>query len=77
MSKAQILQEIRDEREAQDRQWGGRASDDTRSDEQWFAYIDRQEDLWIADYQQNTRQRLIKIAAIAVAAIEAIDRRTS
>jgi hypothetical protein len=80
MPREQIFSEIEAERIRQDSQWGGAQHDDTHSVENWSEYIDKQTyyanecgDSDLAD----ARQRFVKAAALAVAAIESIDRRLS
>jgi len=75
MSKAQILQEIRDEREKQDQQWGGRHHDDAHSIEDWLRYMAQQGAKLVFNRPKLCRERFIKIAALAVAAVESIDRK--
>ena len=75
MSKAQILQEIRDERERQDQQWGGRTHDDNHSYADWIDYMEHQASLLDLRIGGNARERFIKIAALALAAVESIDRK--
>jgi hypothetical protein len=72
-----IFDEIETERHKQDAEWGGPEHDDTHSTFEFRLQIDRQ-----AGFIQNNpksvaddRQRLIKIAALAVAGIESIDRK--
>lgn len=74
MTKKQILAEILEERHKQDVQWGGPAHDRQHSMQDWVAFIDRQ--LFSADVADNYelyRQRMIKIAALSLATIEALD----
>jgi len=70
--------DIRAERTRQDAQWGGPAHDDTHIEWDWFEYIGSQiqkanRDRW-AIGESSPRERLVKIAALAVAGIESIDR---
>lgn len=80
------IEAIDNERRDQDRQWGGPGHDDTHVPEEWLAYIARQ--MSFAKTQvvhcggpqsrdAVVRMRLAKIAALAVAAIESIDRRAA
>jgi hypothetical protein len=71
-----IFEEIRDERDYQDKKWGGEEHDDTVEDEaSWIHYI--------TEYANSTgraegrpfRERMIKVAALAVAAIQSHDRK--
>lgn len=70
-----VFDEVRAEREAQDAQWGGPEHDDEHSPEDWMDFIELQ----IAKFRatdEDVRERLIKIAALAVAGVEALDRQT-
>jgi hypothetical protein len=64
----QVMQDIAVERDTQDRQWGGASHDDTHVMADWHQYINYQSDL------MECRDRLVKIAALAIAAIDSIDR---
>ena len=77
-----IWTEIKQERrDGQDAKWGGPAHDDQLKPTDWLLFIRKQEQSAIAadgtpwPYQVNEtyRRRLIKIAALAVAAIESHD----
>jgi hypothetical protein len=67
-----VIGEIAAERNKQDAEWGGPAHDDTHSVADWFSFMAHQENLWVAGEE---RYRLIKIAALAIAAVESIDRK--
>lgn len=67
--RTEIIREIELEREAQDVKWGGPEHDDDHSREDWCEFI--------ADHGQpfrsrpwNFREQMIRVAALAVAAIE-------
>lgn len=62
-----VYDEIRQERERQDRKHGGPAHDDKHTPEEWLRFIRAQE-------SYTYRVRLIRVAALAVAAIESFDR---
>ena len=71
------------ERIRQDVQWGGPAHDDAHLPSDWFIFIGRQLDILIredADGEKPISElavccaRLVKIGALAVAGIQAIDR---
>lgn len=78
-NQARILEEVADERQRQDEKWGGAESDDKNNPLDWHEVI--------ADYNgwarrmlcmgsvAKARRRLIQIAALAVAQVEALDRR--
>ncbi|RKP46662.1 hypothetical protein D7S86_24540 [Pararobbsia silviterrae] len=69
-----ITTEIIAERDRQDYQWGGPAHDDRHSSFEFLTYVARQVDLGAAAKASTHRGRLLKIAALAMAGIEAIDR---
>lgn len=73
-ARANILVEVHDEREHQDRQWGGPDHDDGHTAEDFHEFIRHQIDR--TRTQQEARARFVKIAALAVAAVESIDRKT-
>lgn len=78
MSTESILAEVAAERERQDLKWGGPANDDQWNSLDWHEMI--------ADYNgwarrmvcmeslDKARVRYIQVAALAVAAVEALDR---
>jgi hypothetical protein len=73
-----VLTEVADERIAQDREWGGATHDDTHSPSEWVGYITKFAGVALSDDYQfgvTFRQALVKVAALAVAAIEANDRK--
>lgn len=65
---------INDEREAQDRQWGGPVHDDTHDPDHFFRCIEHQIDR-VRTENAHSRMRMVNIAALAVAAIESMDRK--
>lgn len=72
MKKKQIFDEINEERKRQDEQWGGPSHDRAHSMYDWTTYIEKQLTR-VKVPQSEFRERMIKIAALAVAAIEASD----
>lgn len=80
---SQILDEIRQERAAQDALWGGPAHDDEHSPEEWLSFIQDYHDrahrqvkrARLSGEDEGFRDTLVKIAALAVAACECIDRK--
>lgn len=81
MTRDKIFAEINAEREAQDIAHGGPASDDTHSLNDWIAILARHVGLAASDGAAEDRARcrrqLIRVAAVAVAAAEAMDRQSS
>lgn len=77
MSQQKIFDEITAERANQDAEWGGPRHDDQHSLDDWCRYIDKQtteaENAGETDLA-GARERFVKVAALAVAAIESIDR---
>lgn len=80
MSRKSIYNQIDVERDYQDRQWGGTEHDDTHSPRDWASYIVvylgramGKETSWGANLTA-VRHFFIQVAALCVAAAEAIDR---
>jgi len=77
-----VVQDVLAERAAQDRQWGGPAHDDTHAPDEWLQFIEKQIERasdqigGTDDGLGDTRYReaLIKVAALAIAAVESLDR---
>lgn len=70
-----IYDEVNAERAKQDEQWGGSKHDDAHELLDWVAYMEHQ--LYratTAETDAEWRERLIKVAALAVAAVESLDR---
>ena len=65
-----IIAEVLHERVRQDRQWGGPEHDDTHSADDFAMFIRRQANR----LHEDPRGRMVKIAALAVAAVEMLDR---
>jgi hypothetical protein len=73
--QVKVIAQVIQERKHQDRQWGGAAHDDTHSVLEWGSYICYQEAKLGGQISvREARERFIKIAALAVAAVESIDR---
>lgn len=70
-----ILSEILKERAYQDAKWGGSSHDDTETEENWQKYITEYANAQGSSSDYDFRKRMVKVAALAVAAIEAYDRR--
>jgi hypothetical protein len=73
-----VIDEIDAERARQDVQWGGPAHDDQHHPDEWIDYINKQARAgWLAavtPHPVEYRERLVKIAALAVAALESMTR---
>jgi hypothetical protein len=73
----QTILDIIDERQLQDAEWGGNDHDDKHDFFDWRQFIYKQLTAASMEAGQFDRQRkrLVKIAALAVAAIESMDRK--
>jgi len=69
-----VIRDVNAERQRQDEQWGGPEHDDTHIYSDWLRYIAYQSEQ--AKFE-SARERLIKIAALALAGIESWDRKAS
>lgn len=69
----QVINEVVAERRRQDEKWGGPEHDDQHLTDDFFSLIDARitYNMKISD----SRKALIEIAALAVAAVESLDRR--
>ncbi len=68
-----IFEEILWERKRQDEQWGGARNDEKNSRNDWVSYIVYQ--LGKSTYGgEKFREAMVKVAALALAAIESYDR---
>ncbi len=72
----EVFDLIRDERARQDAKWGGPEHDDTHEPEDWADFIGARV-VRIQLRMGNDRQNLVQIAALAVAAIESLDRKAN
>jgi hypothetical protein len=74
-TKSTITTEIIAERAKQEQMWGNE-NDDAHSEEAWSAIITHElgQACFHEDNSATFRKQMIKVAAVAVAAIEAIDR---
>ena len=73
-----VLLEVAAERNQQDQKWGGAEHDDTHNNHDWLAYITKhlgRTAMWPFD-AVTFRKQMIRVAALAVAAVEWIDRKT-
>ena len=71
-----VYDDIKAERERQDKLWGGAAHDDDHTDTDWASFIGKRSDelLMRSQTDSRTRELFLHIAALAVAAIESMDR---
>lgn len=76
--KTDVYEEIRAERVRQNAIWGGPVHDDEHEENDWAEFIEqRTEVLMESPPPARTRELFIHIGALAVAAIESMDRRRS
>lgn len=78
LSRYMLFDAIHAERERQDRKWGGPRHDDEHSKRDWIAFIveqaaDASKAVWPEEYETA----MVKVAAVAVAAIESNARRVA
>ena len=73
LHREDILDEIKAERMEQDKQWGGPSHDDHHTTTDWMRYITYQAQQSVNP--NEFRERMVKVAALAVAAIESYDRK--
>lgn len=77
-----VYDEIKAERDYQDGRWGHKTDDELNTPWMWVAYITRYASNWMVgtflplgkDTTDTFRKMMVKVAAIAVAAIESLDR---
>ncbi len=70
-----VLKRISIERHNQDKQWGGDDHDDTHNHHDWIAYIVKHLGRAVSPWNiHRFKDNMIKVAALAVASIEWIER---
>ena len=82
MSRETFLEDVRIEREYQERKWGNSADDTVNEPNDWVAFINHYATRWFsggfAPYSAETvedfRSSMVKVAALACAAVESVDR---
>jgi hypothetical protein len=74
-----VITDISKERVQQDEQWGGPEHDDQHTLDDWERFIILQLNLMQLSVPtgRTPRDRLVKVAALAVAAIESLDRQAA
>ncbi len=71
-----VVRHVKQERERQDSMWGGPKHDDEHTSNEWLAFIeDQAKDAGKAKLKERYRMGLVKVAALAVAAIQSFDRK--
>lgn len=78
LQQSNVLDEVKQERERQDKKWGGKTHDDQHTTSEFVQLIEDYAG-WARvmagmDSSDKSRRRLIQVAALAVAAVESIDR---
>lgn len=82
MEKKTVYDEVKFEREYQDAKWGNTTDDTKNLPNDWVSYIAKYATNWFGgmfppyntDIVDTFRSSMIKVAAIAIAAVESIDR---
>jgi len=74
MADTDIYDEIREERRRQDAEWGGPDHDDTHTVEEFVGFIREHAERGNTGYVVIQRKQMVRVAALAVAWIEKIDR---
>jgi hypothetical protein len=71
-----VYDEIKTERAAQDVKWGGPLHDDTHTPDHWVNFVIEHAEDAISDEHHLSayRKEMVRVAALAVAAIESWDR---
>ncbi len=77
VSRATIYEQIDAERLRQNQQWGGNYHDDQHKRRTWRRILREHVERTVRATGDNWRHRLVVIAAVCVAAIEAHDRKES
>lgn len=82
-----VFDEVKAERERQDAQWGGAEHDDEHGFQDWASFRQRFEERMnkvarkspfdADEWFRVTRDSLIKVAALAIAQVESLDRNNS
>jgi hypothetical protein len=74
MSRESVIEEINRERAYHDAKWGGAAHDDRETTANWQYYLREYSQGEGRGKGRDFRTRMVKTAALAIAAIEAYDR---
>jgi hypothetical protein len=79
LSQSELLVAIHDERLYQDIKWGGAANDDHNTPRDWWAFITKYAApaLYNGASYHYQRSAWIKVAALALAALESLERKRS
>jgi hypothetical protein len=73
--KVRAVADILNERTYQDEKWGGPEHDDAETEENWQKYITEYANAQGRSESYDFRKRMVKVAALALAAIESVDRK--
>lgn len=81
MGTDEILSQVKEERDYQNMKWGNEADDTLNTPYSWLTWINMTGTKWACGSHQfnkhmtdDFRKRMIQVAALAVAAVESIDR---
>lgn len=75
--KVKAFASIINERRYQDEKWGGPEHDDGETELNWQRYITEYANAQGRSASYDFRKRMVKVAALAMAAIEAVDRKAA
>ena len=79
LSQDELLQEIKKERDYQDKKWGGEWTDNSWSASDWIAFIEKYKTnalvAAINGEKDEFVKQMIKVAALGLAAAEAAERK--
>jgi hypothetical protein len=68
-----LISEVLNERDQQDERWGGLRHDKNHSSKEWSIYIKKHLERWETETGNDKRYAMIRVAALALAAIESYD----
>lgn len=74
-NQEKIIQQVTDERLLQDERWGGAEHDDSHRIEDFCTYIQKHNERAFTEVGQDQRYAFVRVAALAIAAVESFDRR--
>jgi hypothetical protein len=72
MTTEEVLKEVVDERVYQDQKWGGKEFDKTHTESDWLSWINEYANGQGRAKNYDFRKRMVKTAALAVAALESL-----
>lgn len=72
-TREEIIIQVLNERKEQDIRWGGLTHDKNHSSADWTKYITKHLQIWNDEKGNDKRYAMIRVAALALAAIESYD----